>query len=269
MTGSETHTPVTPASIALIVWRQKIISALVFLLIAVIGCTVVLVRPKTYESSSSIALLPVSTNSSVLQNYPNLIASLIPTYVQLVSSPAFLDRVAARLPFPTSGQALANEVSAQSLSSAAVINIVAKSSDPPQARQIATAATSVFLNQVWGNGVVVPKIYGLPMATPTLAPPHTSLLLALVLVLAVILALAAGLICDRLFATTGLAAVVPAWITGADTQGAATGTGSVGNAGAARSRPGRAVHAHSDGSRSMSHTSESTARFQSWRVGRR
>ena len=206
VTGGETHAPVTLASIARILWRQKIVSAGVFLLIFVIGCTVVLVRPRTYESSSSIALLPVSYDTNVLQNYPNLIGSLIPTYVQLVSSPALLDRVAAGLPFHTSGPELANQVSAQSLSNAAVIDIVARSGNPTQARQIAAETTRVFLSQLQGNGVVEPQIYGLPSANPTVAPPGTSLLLTLVFVLALVFALAAGLIWERLPPATSAAA---------------------------------------------------------------
>ncbi len=197
-TASESHDPVTPVSVGRILWRRRFVCAIAFLLIAVIGSIVVLIRPKTYESSSSIALLPVSTNSGVLPNYPNLITSLIPTYVQLISSPALLNRVAAGLPFRTSGAALANDVSAQSLSSAAVINIVATSTNPVQARQIALETTKVFLSQLRGNGVVVPKIYGLPSATATPAPPRRSLLLLLVLVLAAILGLVAGLLWDRL-----------------------------------------------------------------------
>lgn len=206
MTRTETHDAVTPVTVGRILRRQKLVVAIVFLLIAAVGSAVVLTRPTTYRSTSSIALLPESANTSVLPNYPNLITSLIPTYVQMVSSPALLDRVAAGLPFPTSGQALANDVTAQSLSSAAVIDIVAQSGNPTQARQIATETTSVFLSQIRGNGVVVPKIYGLPSATPTPAPPPTSLLLTLVLVLAVILGLAAGLIWDRLSAAAGQAA---------------------------------------------------------------
>ena len=259
MTGSQTHAPVTPAAIGRILWRQRIVSAVAFLVILAIGSTLVLVRSTTYESSSSIALLPVSTNTNVLQNYPNLIASLIPTYVQLVSSPALLDRVAAGLPFPTSGPVLANQVSAQSMSNAAVINIVARSGSPSQARQIATETTKVFLSQLRGNGVVVPKIYGLPSATPTLAPPHTSLLLALVLVLALILAAAAGLIWDRLSAATARTPAAPVRTGRTDMARAAAGKGAARKSGGGRS----------DGSRSIPDNRESTARLQPWRVGKR
>jgi hypothetical protein len=229
---------------------------------------VVLARPRTYESSSSIALLPESANTDVLQNYPNLIASLIPTYVQLVSSPALLDQVAAGLPFHTSGVALANEVSGQSLSNAAVINIVARSSNPTQARQIATEATRVFLSQLQDNGVVIPTVYGLPSATPTLAPPRTSLLLTLVLSLAVILAAAAGLIWDRVPAPTRHAADVLVRTSWTNTVGAAARKWSARKSGGRPSRPDKTVPGTPDASGSVTEDSESTVRLQPRRLGK-
>ena len=127
------------------------------------GVGYALTRSKTYQSTSSVALLPISTNPGKPPNYPNLIGSLIPTYVQLVSSPALLNQVAATLPFAISETQLAQQVHAQSLSSAAVINIVAQSRSPVQAQQIAARTTTVFINKLSGNGVVIPSIYVSPL----------------------------------------------------------------------------------------------------------
>lgn len=135
-----------------------------------------------------------------MPNYPNLIASLIPTYVQLVSSPVLLNQVAATLPFAISEAQLANDVHAESLSSAAVINIVAQTRIPVQAQQIASRTTTVFLTQLNGNGVVIPRIYAQPVVPSRPAPPSVKLMLAAVLALAILLGLAAGLLWDRLSA---------------------------------------------------------------------
>jgi len=177
------------------------VSALVFLIILLIGGTVVLARPTVYQSSSSVALLPASRNPNILSNYPNLIISLMPTYVQLISSPVLLDRVAAKVPFHTTATQLAAHLHAESLSSAAVINIVAEAPSPVQAETIAAAATSTFLARVRGNGVVVPRIYGQPTAAQP-APPGKGLLFVIVLALAAVLAAAAGLIWDRYVGVT-------------------------------------------------------------------
>ena len=52
---------------------------------------------------------------------------------------------------------------AESLSNAAVINIVAQSPNAVQAQQIASRTTAVFLTNLRGTGVVVP---------PYLCPAH-------------------------------------------------------------------------------------------------
>ena len=179
-------------------WRRKLICLTVAVAVFLAGAGYALTRPKTYQSTSSVALLPISTNPGILPNYPNLIASLIPTYVQLVSSPALLNKVAATLPFAISETQLAQQVHGQSLSSAAVINIVAQSRSPVQAQQIAARATAVFIGKLDGNGVVIPSIYAQPAVPTKPAPPSIKLLLGVIFILAVILGLAAGLLWDRL-----------------------------------------------------------------------
>ena len=183
---------------ARVLWRRKLVCAIVALVVFAAGAGVLLLRPKTYQSTSSVALLPVSTNPGILPNYPNLIASLIPTYVQLVSSPVLLNQVAATLPFAISEAQLANDVHAESLSSAAVINIVAQTRIPVQAQQIASRTTAVFLAELTGNGVVLPRIYAQPVVPSKPAPPSVKLMLAAILALAILLGLAAGLLWDRL-----------------------------------------------------------------------
>jgi hypothetical protein len=120
----------------------------------------------------------------------------VPTYVQLVSSPVLLDEVAPKLPFNITPTKLAADLHAEAMSNAAIINIIAQSPDPAQAREIAAVATQTFLAHVSGNGVVVPRVYGQPTA-PQPAPPSKKLLLPVVVILAAILAASAGLIWDH------------------------------------------------------------------------
>lgn len=196
MTPIANKNGITPRRVGEVLCRQRVVSAVAFGMILLIGGTVVLTQPTVYQSNSSVALLPASKNPNILSNYPNLIISLIPTYVQLVSSPVLLDQVAAEMPFHTTGQQLAADLHAESLSNAAIIDIVARAPSPVQAQKIASAATDTFLARVRGNGVVIPRIYGQP-TPPQPVPPGKALLLAIVLVLAAVLAAAAGLIWDR------------------------------------------------------------------------
>ena len=175
---SESHDTVTPLRVARILWRRKLVCLIVAAVVFLGGAAYLLTRPRIYESTSSVALLPVSNNAAVLPNYPNLIASLIPTYVQLVSSSALLDQVAPTLPFRISANQLAGDVFAETLSNAAVINIVGESTDPVRAQEIAAATASVFLAHVRGNGVVVAQIYARPTVPDQPSSPKTKLLLA-------------------------------------------------------------------------------------------
>ena len=107
--------------------------------------------------------------------------------------------MAGSLPFAISGTDLANDVHAESLSNAALINIVGQSPNAIRAQEIAAAATTAFLTEIRGNGVVVPQLYGRPVLPDKPATPRTKLVLTAIAALAVILGLAAGLVWDRLF----------------------------------------------------------------------
>ena len=198
MSSGGSHDAITPQRVARVIWRRKLVCSIVAGAVFLAGVGYVLTRPKSYQSTSSVALLPDSTNSGILPNYPNLITSLIPTYVQLVSSPVLLNQVAATLPFAISEAQLSNDVHAESLSSAAVINIVAQSPSPVQAQQIAARTTTVFLAELNGNGVVIPRVYAQPVVPTKTAPPSRKLLLAAIIALAIVLGLGAALLWDRL-----------------------------------------------------------------------
>jgi capsular polysaccharide biosynthesis protein len=205
LSPSESRDAITPQRVAQVLWHRKLVCSVVAAVVAIGGAGLLLTRQAVYQSSSSVALLPVSTNASVLPNYPNLITSLIPTYVQLVSSPALLNRVAGTLPFAASEAQLAGAVHAEAMSSAAIINIVAESPDAIHAQEIAARTTAAFLTDLRGNGVVRPQIYGQPTVPDKPTGPRTKLLLGAILVIAVILGLCAGLVWDRLFPRADIA----------------------------------------------------------------
>lgn len=198
MSSGGSNDAITAQRVARVLWRKRLVCLTVAAAVFLAGAGYALTRPKTYQSTSSVALLPVSSNSAILPNYPTMITSLIPTYVQLISSPVLLNQVAATLPFAISEAQLAQDVHAQSLSNAAVINIVAQTQSPVQAQQIAARTTVVFLAELNGNGVVVPRVYAQAALPTKPAPPSIKLLLAVIFVLAVVLGLGAGLLWDRL-----------------------------------------------------------------------
>jgi hypothetical protein len=76
---------------------------------------------------------------------------------------------------------------------------VADSPNAIRAEEIAAAATTAFLAEIRGNGVVVPQVYGRPVVPDKPAMPRIKLVLTAVVALAIILGLGAGLVWDRLF----------------------------------------------------------------------
>jgi capsular polysaccharide biosynthesis protein len=200
----------TAQRVARVLWRRKLVCSAVAAIVVVAGGAWLITRQKIYQSSSSIALLPVTTNSGVLPNYPNLISSLIPTYIQLVSSPVLLSQVAGDLPFAISEAQLANDVYAESVSNAAIITIVAENPNPIRAQAVAATATAVFLKDLQGNGIVAPQIYSQPTVPANPSSPNVKLVLGAVLAMAVVLGLGAGLIWERLsVADVGQGAELP------------------------------------------------------------
>ena len=190
-----------------ILWRRKFVCLAVVAVILAGGASWLLTRPKVYQSASMVALLPVASNAGVLPNYPNLVASLVPTYVQLVSSPVLLDQVAATAPFHITEAQLASEVHGESMSSAAVISIVVDDANAVRAQEIAATTTAAFLDRLQRNGVVVPQVYGRPTVPDKPYGPNVKLVLAVLIALALICGAAAGLARDRL---AGQPAAAPA-----------------------------------------------------------
>ena len=128
-----------------------------------------------------------------------MITSLIPTYIQLISSPPVAQSSSGDTTLHHfRGPAGGTRCTPESLSNAAVINIVAQSPNAVQAQQIASRTTAVFLTNLRGNGVVVPQIYAQPTVPSKPTSPGTKLKLSAILALAVILGLGAGLLWDRL-----------------------------------------------------------------------
>ena len=100
--------------------------------------------------------------SSVLSNYPNIITSLIPTYIQLVSSPALLNQVAPTLPFKISEESAGERRVRRITVQCRGHQHRGREPQPGARQQIAAATTAAFLARVRGNGVVTAQIYGKP-----------------------------------------------------------------------------------------------------------
>jgi capsular exopolysaccharide synthesis family protein len=197
--SSQSSDAITPLRVARVLWRRKMVCLIVAAVVYLGGAGLLFMRKPVFQSTATVAFLPNSANPGTLPNYPNLISSLIPTYVGLVSSPTLLNQVAGTLPFVTSASQLASEVHGESTSSAATITIVAQLPSATQAQQVAARTLVAFLERVKRNNAVTTQIYGYPTVPVKPAGLSIKVVLAALLVLAIGLGLAAGLVWDRLF----------------------------------------------------------------------
>lgn len=199
MRSSQSSDAITPLRVVKVLWRRKMVCLIVAAVVYLGGAGLLFTHKPVYQSTATVAFLPNSANPGVLPNYPNLISSLIPTYVELVSSPALLRQVAGSVPFVTSATQLATEVHGESTSSAATITIVAQLPSARQAQEVAARTLGAFVDRVSRNSAVTTQIYGFPIVAVKPAGPSIKVVLAALLVLAIGLGLAAGLAWDRLF----------------------------------------------------------------------
>ncbi len=184
-----------------ILWRRKLVCVIVALLVVAGGFGFLATQKKVYQSSSSIALLPVSTNPDTLPVYANIVTNLIPTYQQLIISQSFLAGVAATLPFPTNSQQLQKQVHPEVVANAGIIKIVAELPSPTEARDVARNTTQAFLSapSISGNGVVALKVFDQPRVPDSPIAPRPKLVIGAAIAVAVVLGIIAGLVWERLF----------------------------------------------------------------------
>src|ERR1700694_150572 len=145
-----------------ILWRRRLVALLVAALVMAGGLGFLAAQHKVWQSQSSVALLPVSTNPYTLPVSSSMVTTLIPTYLQLITSQSFLDEVAGSLSFHTTGKELQGEVHAEAIANAGIVKIVADMPSPQQALEVAQTATTDFLNHLCNNGVVSLRVLDNP-----------------------------------------------------------------------------------------------------------
>lgn len=186
---------------ASVLWRRKLVALVVAAVVVLAGFGFLSTQHKVYESTSSVALLPPTNNPSNVQSYANLVPTLVPSYMQLVSSPSFLSGVASTLPFTTTGDQLGKQVHAEAVPNAGIIKIVADLPDARQAQQVAQATTQAFISNLssQNNNIVSLAVFNRASVPTSPVSPRPKLVIGATIALAIILALTAALVWERLF----------------------------------------------------------------------
>ena len=183
-----------------VVGRRKLVAILTAALVVIGGVLFLIVQPRTYESSASVALLPAARNPDTLGAYDAIVTRLLPLYASRVRSRSFLDRVARQLPGQVDGKDLESKVFAKPDPGAAVLKVVARANDDPQrAAVMAQAATEQLLSELRGTRIVNFEVIDQPRVPDAPVAPRAELVLPASLLLAAFLAVATALVWDRLF----------------------------------------------------------------------
>jgi polysaccharide biosynthesis transport protein len=182
-----------------VVVRRKLVAILTAALVVIGGVLFLILQPRTYESSASVALLP-ARNPDTLGSYDAIVTRLLPLYASKVRSRSFLDRVARQLPGRVDGKDLESKVFAKPDPGAAVLKVVARANDDPQrAAVVAQAATQQLLSELRGTRIVNFEVIDQPRVPDAPVAPRAELVLPASLLLAAFLAVATALVWDRLF----------------------------------------------------------------------
>ncbi len=189
----------TPKAFFAVVWRRRLVAVLAGCLVILAGFAFLSTQKKTYQSSALIGILPNPANTNSLTSYPVIIPSLIPTYIQQLSSTSFLDQVAGSLPFSATGTQLGSDLSAVASTNASVITITATMPTANESEIVAKAATTTFMNLQQNNQIVQFQVYSYPQLPTAPASPHPKLVIGASVILAIIIAIAAALGWDKLF----------------------------------------------------------------------
>jgi polysaccharide biosynthesis transport protein len=187
------------AELLRVVARRNVVAILTAVLVLAGGVLFLLLQPRVYESSASVALLPATRNPDTLGAYDTIVTRLLPLYASRVRSRSFLDRVARRLPDRPTSHDLQSSVSAKPDEGAAVLELVARAEDPRRAAQLAQATTQQLLFELRGTRVVDLEVIDEPRVPDAPVAPRPELVLPSSLLLAAFLAVAVAFAWDRLF----------------------------------------------------------------------
>lgn len=188
------------AELLRVVVRRKLVAILTAALVLTGAVLFLILQPRVYESSASVALLPAARNPDTLGSYDAIVTRLLPLYASVVRSRSFLDRVARRLPEQLDGKDLESKVFAKPDPGAAVLKLVARVNDNPQlAALVAQATTQQLLSELRRTRIVNFEVIDQPRVPDAPVAPRPELVLPSSLLLAAFLAVATAFVWDRLF----------------------------------------------------------------------
>jgi polysaccharide biosynthesis transport protein len=172
------------------------------LLSAALGYLLAVRIPPTYESRAML-LVNVSAGGAPTSSEISVSQQLVKTYSVLATEPVVLEPVATQLGLSVTPDQLARSVSVQPVRDTQLLTIVAQSTRPEEARDIANAVASIFIDQQRQRAAPTSSTDVISIVQPALLPtqptqPRIPLIVALAAFVGALLTLVALLLRDYL-----------------------------------------------------------------------
>lgn len=180
--------------LAKVIWRHKVMVAIVFLATVAIALVSLATQARTYRSTSTVALVPTDDATAIY--VLSQVETISPLYGEGVKSSATLGEAAARI-----GGAPLGRISVRTFSTP-VLKIDATATSPELAQRSAEVVTDVLVKRARAGEVGIPQLRVLPLNRPALPTsqysPQPRLTIAFGILLGLGFAVAAAMLRENL-----------------------------------------------------------------------
>src|SRR5437660_8765775 len=174
-----------------IVWRRRLVVAVVFGLCVVAAAAYAYSKPKRYQSTATIAFTPNPAKGQNFLPSENL-AALLATYAEVAKSRQ--TRLAAG---GILGHKVSGSVSTSTGASGGILQISGTDTSPRGAEQTARAITQAFVHSLEGNGLLVANVINPPIESFSPLQPRPPLIISVAALLGLIAGVLYALLLDR------------------------------------------------------------------------
>jgi polysaccharide biosynthesis transport protein len=174
-----------------IVWRRRLVVAVVFALCVVAAAAYAYSKPKRYQATATIAFTPNPAKGQNFLPSENL-AALLATYAEVAKSRQ--TRLAAG---GILGHRVSGTVSTSTGASGGILQISGTDTSPREAEQTALAITQAFVHSLEGNGLLVANVINPPVESFTPLQPRPPLIISIAALLGLIAGVLYALLLDR------------------------------------------------------------------------
>ncbi|HXA53409.1 MAG TPA: polysaccharide biosynthesis tyrosine autokinase [Solirubrobacteraceae bacterium] len=175
-----------------ILWRRRLVVAVVFAVCVVAAAAYAYSKPKRYESTATIAFTPNPSKGQAFLPSENL-SALLSTYAEVAKSSETRKAAEALLGRPVPGS-----LSTSTGAGSGILQISDTDTSPTGAAEGASAISRAFVRSIEGNGLLVPTIVDPPVASFTPLQPRPPLIISLAAVLGLIAGVLLALVLDNL-----------------------------------------------------------------------